>query len=567
MRLLFILLPLCAFGANLFTEPDPSEVLVVYNSNSTLDTDGNGVADHVQILEKLTEIRGTVPNTLAIATGIDYISESQAYAIHIDQLHYDLDTSQTYGDDASVSIGSRDYILQKIAQWFDADSVNRWGRVKYIELVMGMPYKVRGNDNLGRLPENSGDIGLSNGDSTLYRSLACYIWTFLAPGAESNGYFSGKRVSRLRTNPYYSQVKLNGSFDFVPGLLKSGLQNGIVGDSLAMWVAIPTYLDGNNVADVIAMLDRSQYEPVLASGAAKNDYWAVFDESNTGDSRRPYQAIAALDDTLDKIFTGGRTLADIDSVPAAAGTDTVFVGWSGDVTLQSGDSCALYFTAASKHDPRPSTSNRWYYEIGFPIAPGALTWASESFNAYTPRDTSLRPPGEGTQTLLCEAIENGFTYGLGECYEPVSSGLPHPQMIANGMRIPNLPFALLASAALGGDPNGTGNKGTLYSHIAVGPAIGYFRPSLAASSETATFAGACSEQIIYSSTMPATADSVIFYRITEDAETLITRVNTSGGGAVNQTLGSLWSSKPLAKVLVTILDSEGVPSTTEFISQ
>lgn len=555
MVVFLLLLPALCFAANVFPEPDPSQVLIVYNEASTLDTDNDGVYDHRQIIEKLWEIRGDTSNILGINTEITYNTESHAQAIHVDLMHYGLDVSSPYGESAGQNVtGAEEYILQEIAEWFDADSINRWGTVIYIELLMGMPLKIRGNDNVGQLPEDA------EGDSTLYRSVASWIWTYLAPGAEENTYFDDVRVSKRHIgNPYCDQVEA-GDWQFYPGVLKT-YATGILSviDTFRLWVALPTLLDGNHVDDVLGMLDRSETKIIQSSGVADADYWAVFDEANGSAVYKPIQSYTGLPESLDVIFPS-RTLADIDSVPAAAGTDTVFVGWTGDVTLQSGDTCALYFTAASKHSPRPSTSNRWYYNIEFPIAPGAITWVSESYASYTIRDTSLRPPGEGTQTLICEAIENGFTYAVGNCYEPFGNGIPDADFIVNALRIPHLPFALMASAALGE------TYGCLYSHVAVGPAIGFFRPAITGTGEAATFSGNCSEVVSYSATMPAVADSILFHVITTDGDTNITRVNTSPGGSVNQTLGTRWASKPTEKVLVTIVDTENNHHTTEFIA-
>lgn len=537
MLLLLLLLPAVCFAVNDFPEPDPSEMVTFYNSLCT------GI-DVNAIIDALYDVYGYPLNIADIPHRIDYNSGTQVSSIHIDKLHYDWDTSATYGNDVAVSLpGDEVYVLQAIAQWFDADSANRWGKVKYIQLV-GFALKVRGNSQVGILPEDT-DITYGLAKTTLYRSTASYIWTHLHPGVENNGSLSD---TLFRTNnPYYTQA-LTGNFSFVPGAL-----NIITGttppDTTKMWVALPTYLDGNTTQDVLDMLTRSQSHIIPASGVARSGVWAVFDQSGAS------TLYTDVEDSIQKVFPN-QVLADIDSVDAA-GTDTVYLGWSGDITLQAGDSCAILMTSASKHSPRPSQSNIWYHLFEPPIVPGALTWTYESLPAYTIRDTSLRNPSVKEQTLLCDAINQGFTYGLGNCFEPYTSGIPQGKTIVGAIRVPHLPFALVASAAF---------QYCKYSEVAIGPAIGYFRPALTASSETVTFTGACSEAVSYSGTMPASADSILFTRITASSETLITRVNTSPGGAVNQTISNLWRDKPLERVLVTIVDTLNVHHTTEFIA-
>lgn len=553
--LLILILPTACFALNSFPEPDVSRVLYVYNDNSTIDTDENGTIDHWQILAKLEQMYGTLPNVLGVKTVISFNSEEQAQSSHVDQLHFDFDTSSVYGNDTAVSLApGNQYPLQEIGAWFDADSAHRWGKVTQIELLMGMMLKTRGNAKIGLLPQDNGGM-----DSTLYRSFSAWLWTWLAPGCGSNGYFAGKKVWRSTQNPYKTIVDATNNWEIEPNQMYAKFGQIAVydpPDSTRLWVWCPTLLDGNHVQDVLDMLDRSQHHVIPASGIARETEWAVMDESSGSlNYRAPYRNMAGFADTLQVTFPA-QVLADVDS-SSADGTDTIYVGWPGHITLPAGDSCAFYFTAASKHSPRPDESGIWFNKIQFPIVPGAFCWTPESYNSYTIRDTSLRPSGEGTQTLLCEAIHEGFTYAVGHCFEPFSGGLPQTKALVNGIRVPHLTFAQYASALI---------RSTMFSEVAIGNGLGYFRQALTGEGEAATFSGNCSEVVSYSATMPAGADSILFTRITDDGDTLLTLVNTSPGGSVNQSLGTRWHDKPLEKVLVTIIDQEGTYHTNEFIA-
>lgn len=542
--------------------PDPSEVLTVYNSNSTRDGNSNGVYDNLEIIYKLQELRGTL-NLLGIPTSISYNTDDHPQSIHIDKLHFDFDTG-IYGQDAAVSLPAGEhYFLQDIAAWFEADSANRWGRVKYIELVgPDMPLGTRGNDNYP-------DVPADDMDSTLYRSLASWC-IYLAPGTDQNGSLSTRHLHRQVHNPYLYKVWRTRDWTFPPGTLWARTQiNGTNwADSLKLWVLPATVLDGNDVQDVLDLLDRAQHRIISPGGGVRENLWAVIDQcSGASETRAPYRNDPGFADSLADIFSTN-ILADDDS-SSAAGSDTIYLGWPGDITLQAGDTCALFFSSASKHDPRPAASSIWSSQLQFPIAPGAVAWTSESFSSWTIRDTSLRPNAENTQSLICDAIHEGFTYAIGWMQEPLSSKMVNDELFLDGMNTPHVPWACIAAVACG-DTFGLTSNILLGEQVSIGPAIGYFRPALTSTAEANPLKGHCGEYFYYSGTVPDNSDTLLVTFVRSNGDTIHPtianggRYNITSGQSLNYSIGALWASDPNSQVIVTIKQSDGTLNSVFF---
>jgi len=556
--------PASTLGANDFPEPTPGSCVSFYNVNSTLDTDNDGIADHFRVIDTLRAVRGQTLNLVGIETSTGYSTAGFAQCVHIDYIHEGLDTSP-YGDTPGVDLPvGYDYFFQAAMAWFDADSANRWGHVTRVEFIMGCPVGTRNNSSF----TGPADEGIYL-DSTYYRSSAAWFWTWAAPGASQNGYFDSRKTYLNSDNPYYTQVQATGNWEFIPNTL--WIHIGVAGnpprDSTKMWILCPTYLDGNTVEDVVNMISRSRHRIIQASGSARSDVWAVMDESSTDSDedidsaytwRAPYRLITGFADSLQIMFPS-RVLQDDDS-SSIKGSDTVFVGWPGHVTIPSGDSVAVYFSAASKNYPCPELSEDWYSKIGFPIVPGAMTWGCVSFDMSTIRDRSLVPSGALEQPQLFEAIHQGFTYAVGHKFEPTSANLIKTKSIVTGLHVPHLDFAQLVSGSL---------PKTMLGQVPLGPAIGYFRQALAPANlpdPPWPFQGTCSEYISCNFIAPDDADSVLFTCITESGDTTITRVDTSPGGTVTRTIGSRWNSTALAKVLITIVDTENIHHTSQYIA-
>ena len=431
MRITLLIILLASLG---FAKPKPSEVLHVVNENSTIDTDANGVYDFQDCLNWWYGLYHDTSNVLRISTSVDYNTSDQPQSIHWDKFSIDFDTCARWGEDVAVSLaGGNEYILDEICEWYEADSAKRWGGVKYPILWKGMPLKLRGNSKVGGLPG-------SWIDTTLYRPIPSALILFVRPGCDA-------AQSDLLTNwfaePFtgslWYRANTRGAIrPFVPGVdrIWGGLRSYHPFDTLGVWV-LPCVMDADSVTYLRRALSKSTESPII-NGKAKSRAWMVIDETESPLSDRAYSDSPRYKNNVARIF-GTRVLCDADCVSSAA-RETTYLGWTGNPTLRSGDSCLVFFNSGDSHTPVPDSSENWYRQLTFPIASGALTWGSESYFGYS-TSGYLRPGGTVTQAATADALKIGFTYVLASSHEPTNSGIPNDSTLSHVLNHRDIAFA------------------------------------------------------------------------------------------------------------------------------
>jgi len=433
-----------------FARPKPSEVLHVVNDASTLDTDGNGIYDFQDCLNYWYSLYHDTSNVCRISTSIDYVTQDNAQEIHWDKLSIDFDTSAKWGSDVAVSLaGGKEYPLDELCAWYEADSVNRWGKVKYPILWMGFPPKLRGNAQITATPG-------SNPDSSVYKSMPCALVMFLRPGCDAaqsdaltpwaaRAWLSSSMYGRASTAAAsppavagQSEIFFNPGVDYI-----CQPRNVSAGDTLRIWV-LPTVMDADSVTYLRRALLKSTQSPIK-NGSAQARHWMVIDETNSNGSDVLYSttgaASAGYRNNVARVF-GTHVLCDDDSM-ADADKDASYLGWTGEITLRSGDSCLVFFNSGDTHTPKPDSSANWYRQLTFPIANGALTWSSESYFGYSTRGY-LRPTGTLTQSATSDALKVGFTYVLANSHEPLTMGLINDRAVGYCLTKKDVPFAVFA---------------------------------------------------------------------------------------------------------------------------
>lgn len=463
MRFFLVLIPFLCFA-----QPKPSEVLHILNASSTLDTDGNGTEDGQQCLNAWYALYGDTSHVLRISMHAMTNTSDHAQTIHIDYYSSFFDTSTARSSDNAVNLGvGEEYIGDEICEYFEADSANRWGKIKYPLFWIGAPIKIRGNDKQGAIPGdiNHGGFDYSDVDSCLYKSIACMTALYVRPGCDASiasGLYDnlGRRFSNITlraTGLQTHSVAFRPGVDFVTSYLDSPQ------DTLTLWV-LPCYLDGDTVTHVINALNRS-VNSIFENSTPRNHVWGVIDQTDRISTDSYYTNFVQYRHQMLSLFDG-KVLSDGDSISFAA-TDTHYVGWDGYVTLRSGDSCGVFFNSGDSHVPRPDSSEFWVRQLEFPIAAGALYWGSESYTHYSHRG-ALRPGGTQTQSLVQDVLRAGFSYSIGTTHEPYSTGLPEDRYLAFGLLTVDAPFAVVAWSSVYsiwqidpvGNPIGILNKST-----------------------------------------------------------------------------------------------------------
>lgn len=424
-----------------FARPKPSEVLHVVNDASTLDTDENGVYDFQDGLNYWYSLYHDTSNVVRISTSIDYTTQDNAQAVHWDKFSIDFDTSARWGNDVAVTLGGgKEYILDELCTWYEADSARRWGSVKYPLLWMGLPIKLRSNDKVTGLP---GDTD----DSTLCKSLPSAILLFLRPGCDAaqsdalSEEIDGRWMTSVSDRASSREGALfNAGVDYIYGRLSKQPY-----DTLRVWV-LPTMLDADSITYLRRALLKSTQSPIK-NGSTNARHWIVIDETNSAGTDNIYSATGAASATyrnnVARVFRT-HVLCDDDSM-ADADKDASYLGWSGEITLRSGDSCLVFFNSGDTHTPKPDSSENWYRQLTFPIANGALTWSSESYFGYSTRGY-LRPTGTVTQAATSDALKVGFTYVMANAHEPLTTGLVIDRNVGYCLTQPDVPFAVFAWA-------------------------------------------------------------------------------------------------------------------------
>lgn len=460
-----------------YSEPpgttDADRVLLVVNQNDTDDTDSNGKPDWRDIVLQyaITHPTWDTTNVCSVKT---LASDGNLYhpqSIYSYRLHYDVDTSHVWDEYPTIQLpGGDHYILQRIGAWFDADCENRWGTIKYVALVKGMPLKTRNNiTNWTGNPYTSPDSG------TICKSVDEAIATFLRPNVQFNGYFKDK-LNGAWTNGWKEkeEAESDSVWEFIPGTIynKWPEYSTTKTDSQLQWVLV-TRLDGNHVDDVRGMITRAA-QPAWKYDASNDtydmDHWAVVDNSLSVDSlRTPWTEVDSkstlfYNHTV-QTFSLGQILRDSTNGVSGGDPDSLRnrFGWSGSRNIPAGDSVLFYFSAATRH--YPYFPKDMFYHLEFDLAPGALAITPELYDGWTVRDTSFRQGIENT-TLLIESIANGFTYTIGSVHNPTRAKIPRPYNLPKAMGMPGCTFAMAAQMS----HNGMG-----YQTLALGDPIGIWK--------------------------------------------------------------------------------------------
>lgn len=453
---------LCLLITSICLAAKPDEVLHVVNDASTLDTDENGVYDFQDCLNWWYSIYGDTSNVVRISTSIDYTTADNAQVVHWDKFAEGFDRSAVWGQDDIVSLGEgKEYILEPICEWFEADSTKRWGYVKYPILWMGFPMGLRSNDNVSGLPGGADD-------TTLCKSMPSALLLHVRPGCDGanptdlSEWLSGRWTHSIGIEASQGRkVRFNPGIDWVAG--RWDLGNTALIDTLRVWV-LPTVMDADSVTYLRRALSKSIESPIINS-AAKPRSWYVVDETESPSTDNIYSSNSTYKNNVARLFQT-RVLCDADCVSSAE-RETTYLGWTDNPTLRSGDSCLVFFNSGDTHTPTPDSSENWYRQLTFPIATGAITWSSESYFGYSTRGY-IRPTGTQTQSATSDALKVGFTYVLGNKHEPTSSGLVKDASLGHCLNQKDLPFAELAWACQQfgyheflpiGNPIGIINKG------------------------------------------------------------------------------------------------------------
>lgn len=430
MRVVFLIVLLASLG---FANPKPSEVVHVINENSTLDTDANGIYDPQDGLNHWYSLYHDTSHVVRIKTVIQYNTSDNAQSMHWDLFSIDFDTSSLYGQDATVSLaGGNEYYLDEICEYMEADSAVRWKHIKYCILWIGGPLKLRQNDKITPLPTDTAD-------STIVKSIASALVLFLRPGCDYRPSLITEEFDQRFRFINETQMGRERKYTFNSGHTKVYHPVGVGRDTLSIYM-LPTLLEADSIAQVRRMLSKSFKAPMVNGKPRNSSSWAVIDEApGHSFTTSQFTDSAYFSGSVRSIF-GPSVLWDKDSV---ANQDTCKLGWPGNPTLQSGDSCLFFWCAGEKHSPVPDSSEAWFRQLSFKPAAGALTWFNESYFAYSTRG-GTRPGGTQTQSLVSDAIAAGYTYTIGQAHEPYSSGITQTGKFSALIREPGHTFAEIA---------------------------------------------------------------------------------------------------------------------------
>lgn len=415
-RLLFALL---LFSISCFALTPPEVVLVV-NSASTLDTDGNSRADWRDVVLWYAAVH-TDWDTAQVCSVRTYDDQDD---MPWDFISNEIDTSDDYGQSVEVAKNiNHDYILDDLCATFTARGW--WGQKKCAVLVMGLWLRTQHNGTW------TATCGSSPAASIIW-SLDDIVRVFARPAFAWN---SAWNIDGLWTNAYRAATNGGTLREFVPGKYANySIQDG--NDSLAQWLLV-SRLDGLHVDDVRGMITRAaSATPLTWDGATTwtANGWAVIDQDSTvaNDSAwfTPYSSgytnewgnpnrlradlVSAFgDDQILYDSTRGTTGANPDTITAHMG--------SGSEQVPGGN--VLFYYNNSRHS-NPQLTRMHYYNLTMSIANGALVMDAGSFNCTALHDTTLR--GDG-QPLLVEAIRAGFTYAAGQVCEPTTGYYVSPR--------------------------------------------------------------------------------------------------------------------------------------------
>jgi uncharacterized protein (TIGR03790 family) len=332
--------------------PTPSQVLVVYNSNITTDSDTN-ICPSTQESQCLAQYYANARGIPAVnVVGIAATTTSGADVEEITKNDY-INTIETPLETYLSTATSSDGTLLK-------------NKIRDIVLMKGIPLKI--NDGSGKSVDMS-------------------VVQLFTP------YVSGSFVS----NPYFgADTQFTGAYRFIPNTFS---QNGY---SLNYLV---TRLDGQSVADVKGMIDRS-----IAADTSGQKSFVIDDSQNNTYGRAADRALA--DSTLrsfgykDVYDTTSAILTTASIIASSSSTTDPMIGYSSDGVHASNV---------------PMSGNIYFNEIANNglYANGAVANTFESYSGL-----SVATNNCGGQNCISNFIHAGGSGGFGEVYEPYSIAIP-----------------------------------------------------------------------------------------------------------------------------------------------
>jgi uncharacterized protein (TIGR03790 family) len=197
-----------------------SEVVVVYNSSYTTDSDVDGVQDSLQIANYYKAAR-SIPDANIIGLAATTTTEEMSRALYISEIKTPLEAAL-----ASAGIASS---------------------TKYIVLIKGIPLKIIDSNPATGYQGTPGVSDYSSVDAAV-----CLL---------SQSYSSTQTIS----NPYYGDPGTSKDYRF---------KNGFYSNASAKLNYLVTRLDGRTLSDVKSIIDRS-----VAAGPDTNRAWLLDDNA------------------------------------------------------------------------------------------------------------------------------------------------------------------------------------------------------------------------------------------------------------------------------------------------
>ena len=347
-------------------------------------------------------------------------------------------------------------------------------RVRAIVTTKGLPHRVLDTD----VPSNADFPGTAPGNfipelsandctSASVESELALLWQDLTQGEAGNA--SDSRADGLIVNPFWrstrgvstlSNVNITTSKPLAPsGTGPTWSTSGAAGAATRLNPAdlyLVTRLDGRTVADVRAMIDRSQNILVNTNTAALlfDEDGADFDNIASGSAVFP--ALLGGDDYEDCVtaLTNDRRFSfAFPSLPANvrydnnAGAANFFVGPNLAFTAGQGvlvnNPVLLVASYGSNHNGVPTLaaggSSGTVYATSYNYAPGAIFNTIESFNG---RDFGgLGQLGFAPQQQAADFLAAGGTFALTNVWEPLADSVPDNLPMVQQFVLGNVSFA------------------------------------------------------------------------------------------------------------------------------
>jgi uncharacterized protein (TIGR03790 family) len=402
-------------GAGLSAGIAPSEVLVVYNSQSV---DGGAVLAHYLAAHP------TIP------------------ASHVVDLND--------GTIADVSTVTQSDYNAKIAQPIRDHLVGGFGptpeSIVSICLIKGIPHRVSDTDyiNVGDNPNSANTEFITRGDAT-YAAVDAelvLLWQDLFEG-ETGGMMDSLSDNAM-DNPYHqssdgietfsrSNIQIGKSFTNVSNV--AWRLSGAGGTMLTPGdIYLVCRIDAGSLSGAMAIIDRAQGLVVH-----KPSVHFLFDEHQNAE----FDNLPLFSPPpTNQIFYGGDDYEEARDLLIADGWNVTYDDTTNFVSFSEFSKWLVgYSSYGRNHSPNQPGST---YIQGFLLAPGAVFNTAESYNARAFN-------GLGTlfsQEQIADFIVEGGTFGIGSVWEPFAFSLPDGEFLLVNFFVKGLTFAEAAYTCL-----------------------------------------------------------------------------------------------------------------------